>query len=613
VRWFEIERALWLSTKVTGIDFPARVRATTRQFEPGVVGIFLPILLLPAGIEARLTSEQMRAVLSHERCHLRWRDNFTAWLHMWVEMLFWFFPPVWWIGARMIEERERACDEQVTREGHAPASYAEGILAVCEHYIASRLPCVAGVSGADLRERIENILKNAATLKLDWTRKLALGAMSCCAVAVPLAAGARSGSWVQMAFSSTYTAGWAKYIQTDIALLENLNNARAAHPRAVTCPPPSRDFIDKRQALAAMIAKLKPDVGEEVLLLAVAANSTRDVERLLAGGAMHSDDGFLHSNSLMNTAAQLADVPMLELLLKEGFSVDEWGAQGGIGASDGTPLMSAISMGRLDNADWLIRHGADVSAIGRNGNSALAKAMIDCSDQALVARLISAGAAPDDRARSIARSLHIKLDAAPALIVPNGLPILDARSVQPPEDGQVMVTMLSSDQPLWAPPSFGRLPSPMAASQVQKQWPRPSQQDLDADAWRAASPSRFAEVTADLDGDGRADHVMLGVGRTGWNEAALIQLSSVLLDQWQPLTSMVHDQQSSRPVMGVRVASPGTYLTACGKDERKCTPGEPREVTLMYPGIEYFRYEGGSAYVFWDKWHHQLQRVWTRD
>jgi beta-lactamase regulating signal transducer with metallopeptidase domain len=30
-----------------------------------------------------------------------------------VEAIFWFHPLVWWIGARLIEERECACDEDV--------------------------------------------------------------------------------------------------------------------------------------------------------------------------------------------------------------------------------------------------------------------------------------------------------------------------------------------------------------------------------------------------------------------------------------------------------------------------------------------------------------------
>ena len=100
-------------------------------FEPAVVGIWRPVLLLPDGLADRMTSAQLNAVVAHERCHIRSHDNFAAAVHMLVEALFWFHPLVWWIEGRMIDECERACDEAVLRAGNDPADYAEGILTVC--------------------------------------------------------------------------------------------------------------------------------------------------------------------------------------------------------------------------------------------------------------------------------------------------------------------------------------------------------------------------------------------------------------------------------------------------------------------------------------------------
>jgi bla regulator protein BlaR1 len=74
-------------------------------------------LLLPAGITDRLTPPQLKAIVAHELCHVRRRDNLATALHMGVEALFWFHPLVWWLGARLMEERERACDEEVLLMG----------------------------------------------------------------------------------------------------------------------------------------------------------------------------------------------------------------------------------------------------------------------------------------------------------------------------------------------------------------------------------------------------------------------------------------------------------------------------------------------------------------
>ena len=72
-----------------------------------------------------------------------------------VQAIFWFHPLVWWIGARLVDERERACDEDVIRLGSEPEVYAESILKTCEFYVESPLACVAGVTGSDLKKRIE--------------------------------------------------------------------------------------------------------------------------------------------------------------------------------------------------------------------------------------------------------------------------------------------------------------------------------------------------------------------------------------------------------------------------------------------------------------------------
>jgi uncharacterized protein (TIGR03435 family) len=165
------------------------VLAAPALLEPGVFGIFRPVLLLPEGILGRLTREQMRAILAHEMCHVCRRDNLTFVPHMVVEALFWFHPAVWWIGSRLIDERERACDEAVVQQGAAAGDYAEGILNVCKFYVESPLACVSGVTGADLKKRIAQILAGRRAFGLTWPRKLLLSATVAMAVALPVGLG----------------------------------------------------------------------------------------------------------------------------------------------------------------------------------------------------------------------------------------------------------------------------------------------------------------------------------------------------------------------------------------------------------------------------------------
>jgi bla regulator protein BlaR1 len=170
-------------------DWPIPVRCSSALVEPGVFGIFRPVLLLPEGIHERLAPEQLQAILAHEWTHVRRRDNLAAAVHMVVEALFWFHPVVWWIGARLVEERERACDEAVASQGHQAEVYAESILKVCRFYVESPLPCAAGVTGSDLKKRIERILMHRAAHGLGTGKKLLLALAGVTAMAVPLGFG----------------------------------------------------------------------------------------------------------------------------------------------------------------------------------------------------------------------------------------------------------------------------------------------------------------------------------------------------------------------------------------------------------------------------------------
>jgi len=175
-----------LPSAIDGLE----ARTSHALLEPALVGIVRPVLLLPRGIAEHLTRAQLEAVIEHELSHWRRRDNLTAAVHMLVEVVFWFHPLVWWIGARLVAERERACDEAVVRAGHDGRTYAEGILNVCERYVASALKCAAGISGADLKARVVEIARNRVMSGLPIQKKILLGAFALGVTVVPVIFGA---------------------------------------------------------------------------------------------------------------------------------------------------------------------------------------------------------------------------------------------------------------------------------------------------------------------------------------------------------------------------------------------------------------------------------------
>jgi uncharacterized protein (TIGR03435 family) len=172
-----------------GVRRPIGLVLSRDWMEPGIFGIVRPVLIWPAGISQHLDDRHVEAILAHEVCHARRRDNLTAVLHMFVEAVFWFHPLVWWMGARLEEERERACDEEVSLLCNRPHVYAESILKVCKFCSESPLACVSGITGADLKKRIMQIMTERVVRKLDPVRKLLLLAVGLAVVAVPIVLG----------------------------------------------------------------------------------------------------------------------------------------------------------------------------------------------------------------------------------------------------------------------------------------------------------------------------------------------------------------------------------------------------------------------------------------
>jgi bla regulator protein BlaR1 len=199
VRWRRVAGGVGVAPAVTSgpvveilrrLDAPhLRVVSSNRAVEPGVFGITRPVLIWPAGIAQRLNDGHVEAILAHEVAHVRRRDNLAAVIHMAVEAIFWFHPLVWWIGARLIDERERACDEDVVQRGTEPDVYAESILRTVQFYVESPLACVAGVTGSDLKKRVEAIMRSEATMALNGAKRVLLGAALIAAIAVPVAIG----------------------------------------------------------------------------------------------------------------------------------------------------------------------------------------------------------------------------------------------------------------------------------------------------------------------------------------------------------------------------------------------------------------------------------------
>ncbi len=88
-----------------------QVRESARIAMPMVVGVLKPVLLLPIGLATHLSTREIEAVLAHELAHIKRHDYAVNLLQSVVEVLYFFHPALWWLSARVREEREHCCDD----------------------------------------------------------------------------------------------------------------------------------------------------------------------------------------------------------------------------------------------------------------------------------------------------------------------------------------------------------------------------------------------------------------------------------------------------------------------------------------------------------------------
>ncbi|MFT5999335.1 MAG: beta-lactamase regulating signal transducer with metallopeptidase domain [Neolewinella sp.] len=125
-----------------GYHGPLHLRISTELGGPALIGHLKPMLLFPIAVVNQLSTEETEAVILHELAHLKRKDHWWNLLQCFIEVLFYYHPVVWWIGARIREEREHCCDDLVLKQGPGRLAYAKALL-YFEHQRATPPTAVA--------------------------------------------------------------------------------------------------------------------------------------------------------------------------------------------------------------------------------------------------------------------------------------------------------------------------------------------------------------------------------------------------------------------------------------------------------------------------------------
>ena len=263
-----------------GMRREVRLVVTPAVSEPGVWGVWRPIVLLPEGVAERLDDGELQAVFMHELSHVERWDNLAGVFQRALCCLFWFHPVVWLIGRRLLAEREQACDDMVVRRGGGAAVYAKGIAKVCRYCLGWEVAGLAKATGSDLRQRIERIISNRAGQRTSAAQVLTLAALAAGVLTLSLASGEEGNARPDFRLDEGAAAVIDPRFEvklspsppatTDAVAQASPHAGPAARAEAVTAPPPPKE--------AASLILLPAEVSVTIVPPAPAADLLGPVE-----------------------------------------------------------------------------------------------------------------------------------------------------------------------------------------------------------------------------------------------------------------------------------------------------------------------------------------------
>jgi beta-lactamase regulating signal transducer with metallopeptidase domain len=129
---------------------------------PVVISWFRPVVLVPTSIMTNLTPAEVEALLVHELAHIRRRDDVVNLLQTVIETLLFYHPAVWWLSARLRQEREHCCDDLAAEMIGDRLVYSRALLAAAQLATSRPERVAVAATGGKLVVRIRRLLGKSA-------------------------------------------------------------------------------------------------------------------------------------------------------------------------------------------------------------------------------------------------------------------------------------------------------------------------------------------------------------------------------------------------------------------------------------------------------------------
>ncbi|KUG06724.1 M56 family metallopeptidase [Solirubrum puertoriconensis] len=146
-----------------GLQRPVALLESSMVRVPMVIGHLRPVILLPLGAVAGLSTLQLEAILAHELAHVVRRDYLVNLLQSVAEILLFYHPAVWFLTATLRSERENCCDDVAASLCGDPLVLARALAALAElgleRAVAPRLTMAAVGPKGSLLGRVRRLVQ----------------------------------------------------------------------------------------------------------------------------------------------------------------------------------------------------------------------------------------------------------------------------------------------------------------------------------------------------------------------------------------------------------------------------------------------------------------------
>ena len=144
-----------------GISRRVQFVLTSEPVGPAVIGVWKPMIVMPADLVEGKSIEEVEPILAHELLHVKRGDTWVALLETLVRSVWWFHPQIQRSADAMSQAGELCCDQDVlTTLTYSPRRYADSLVQVIE--AKCRLQPLLGQPGIRreqvTRKRLERIM-----------------------------------------------------------------------------------------------------------------------------------------------------------------------------------------------------------------------------------------------------------------------------------------------------------------------------------------------------------------------------------------------------------------------------------------------------------------------